>query len=231
MSASLRPHLCSSFFLAAVLASGGAYAERPMAVDDASTMDRGASKIEFGWSRDDQARGWDGAIGHAPIDGLEAEVGFARLRDHDESPATTVKAAGVALKWVPLQAETGLSAGLKYEYVDERVKRGADADAHALTALFTWTFASGPAVHANLGHEWLHVRGEGRENLGTWGIGLNLPLNEVVEFAIETFGAEHSGPDRQVGLRYAIADGVKVSTAFGRGNGRNFGNAGVAWEF
>lgn len=231
MKSSLRPRWRAMLVLAGLLAGGGVHAERPMVVDDAGTMDRGAAKIEFGWSRDDDVRGWDGAAGYAPVDGLEVELGFARLRDRAASPTATVNASGVALKWVPLQAESGLSAGLKYEYVDERVRHGADADAHGLTALFTWSFPAGTAIHANLGHEWAHVRGEGRERTGTWGIGVDLPLNAQLSFTLETFGAEHAGPDRQVGLRYLVADGLKLSAGFGRGNGRNFGSAGVAWEF
>lgn len=62
-------------------------------------------------------------------------------------------------------------------------------------------------------------------------MGAEFPLNEQLVFVIETFGEEHSGPDRQAGLRYEIADGVKVSAAAGRGNGRTIANLGVAWEF
>lgn len=64
-----------------------------------------------------------------------------------------------------------------------------------------------------------------------WGVGLDVPLGGQLDFVVETFGAEHSGPDRQVGLRYTIAEGVKVSGAVGRGNDRNLANVGVAWEF
>ena len=64
-----------------------------------------------------------------------------------------------------------------------------------------------------------------------WGVGLDVPLGGQLDFVVETFGAEHAGPDRQVGLRYTIADGVKISGAVGRGNDRNIANVGVAWEF
>ena len=82
-------------------------------------------------------------------------------------------------------------------------------------------------MHVNLGREW--VRDD--EDVNFWGVGLDLPLSEQLDFVVETFGAEHSGPDRQVGLRYTIAEGVKVSGAVGRGNDRNIANVGVAWEF
>lgn len=170
-----------------------AFAERPMAVDDAGTLERGGAKLEFGWSRDDAVRGYEGAAGFGPIDKVEIEVGFGRAKDRDADPDAKIHAVGAAVKWVPLQSELGLSAGLKYEY----------------------------------GREW--VRND--EDVNFWGVGLDVPLNERLDFVIETFGTEHAGPDRQVGLRYAIAEGVKISGAVGRGNDRNIGNVGVAWEF
>lgn len=54
---------------------------------------------------------------------------------------------------------------------------------------------------------------------------------ENLQLTLETFGAEHSGPDKQAGLRWTVAEGVKLSVAAGRGNNRNIANAGLAWEF
>ncbi|MHB1358814.1 MAG: hypothetical protein ACYCWC_04450 [Rhodocyclaceae bacterium] len=65
----------------------------------------------------------------------------------------------------------------------------------------------------------------------TWGVGFDQPLLENLRLTLETYGAEHSRPDKQVGLRWTIAEGVKLSGAVGRGNGRSFGNAGIAYEF
>ena len=108
-----------SLLTAALLASAGlAHAERPMNVDDAGTLPKGGAKLEFGWSKDDRARGIEGAAGFAPIDNLEVEIGLARERDS----GVVARGQGLALKWVPLQAETGLSAGLKYEYAVARAE-------------------------------------------------------------------------------------------------------------
>ncbi|WP_449192087.1 hypothetical protein [Thauera sp.] len=215
--------------LALLLASAAApaLAERPMAVDDAGTLERGGAKLEFGWSRDGGVRGFEGAAGFGPIDNVEVEVGLGRAKDRDADPDARIRAVGAALKWIPLQAETGLSAGLKYEYGRERVSGEGTARAQSLAGLATWAFERGPRVHLNLGRGWT----KGDEDLNFWGLGLDVPLSEQVDFVVETFGEEHSGPDRQVGLRYTIAEGVKVSAAVGRGNGRTIANAGVAWEF
>lgn len=218
-----------SLALLSVVLSLSAHAERPMNVDDAGTLEKGGAKLEFGWSKDDKAKGLEAAAGFGPIDNVEVELGLARTRDSSVSPSETTHGHGLAIKWVPLQSETGLSAGLKYEYGRDRLD-GVSTRVHGLTGLLTWAFDGGQLLHVNLGREIAHERGDS-EGANTWGVGLDLPLTEQFHFIVETFGVEHDGPDRAVGLRYEILDGLKVSGAVGRGNGRNFANAGIAWEF
>ncbi|MFT3717437.1 hypothetical protein [Pseudorhodoferax sp.] len=215
--------------LACVLAviSMPVLAERPMVVDDAGTLKRGGAKVEFGWSRDDSLKGFEGAVGYGPIDNVELEFGFGRAKDRNESPSITVRGMGAAVKWVPLRSETGLSAGLKYEYGRERVSGEGTSHANALAGLATWSFEAGPRVHLNLGREW--VRDDG--HIDFWGVGADFPLTVRWQLTIETFGEKHAGPDRQIGLRYEIFKGFKVSGAVGRGNDRTIANVGVAWEF
>jgi hypothetical protein len=215
--------------LAALLAGAAspALAERPMAVDDAGTLERGGAKVEFGWSKDDSVRGLEGAVGYGPIDNVEVELGLGRAKDREPSPHETAHGLGAAVKWVPLQSETGLSAGLKYAYGRERVSGEDAVHASSLAGLATWSFMGGPRLHVNLGREWVR---DG-DNANFWGVAADFPITEQLDFAIETFGEEHSGPDRQVGVRYVIAEGLKLSAAAGRGNDRNIANVGVAWEF
>lgn len=211
-----------------------ALAERPMAVDDAGTLDRGGAKLEAGWSKDDRVRRWDIAAGFGPIDNVELEIAFERARDHATSPHTRLSGVGFAAKWVPLQNETGLSAGLKFEFgrarADDRIGNKETARTRGLLGLASWNFDSGQIVHLNLGREWERIDGD-TEAVNVWGLGFEQPLAETLQLTLETFGAEHSRPDRQVGLRWELADGLKLSIAAGRGNGRNIANAGIAWEF
>ncbi len=225
-----KEHRCVRLAVLAALLGGvgtPALAERPMVVDDAGTLARGDAKLEFGWSKDDSVRGLEGAVGYGPIDNVEVELGFGRGKDRDPSPDANVRGIGAAVKWVPLQSETGLSAGLKYEYAREHVSGEGTEYANALLGLATWAFSAGPKVHVNLGRAWVRHG----YNVNLWGVGAEFPLTEQFDFTLETFGEEHSGPDRQVGVRYEIAEGLKLSAAAGRGNGRNIANAGVAWEF
>ena len=227
-----------STLIIAAFAATPAWAERPMAVDDAGTMDKGGAKVEFGWSRDDNTRGWDAAAGFAPIENLEFEVGFARMHENiGGAPDARIRDLGFAAKWVPLKAEQGLSAGLKFETGRSRSKvsgePAATERAHSLTGLATWSFATGQLLHVNIGHEWVRADGPDDSN-NTWGMGLDQPLTETLRLTLETFGntsRDQGCPDKQIGLRWTVADGLKISGAVGNGNGRSFGGAGIAWEF
>lgn len=217
--------------------AGAVQAERPMVVDDASTMGRGGAKVEFGWSRDDRARGWDAAAGFSPIGNLELEINLERLRDRATDPATHLNGTGFALKWVPLQVaehEAGLSAGLKLESgrtrIDDRIAPADTERAQGFKGLFTWHTTAGQKAHLNLGREWTKLAGA-REGANTWGVGFEQPLYEAVQLTLETYGAQRTRPDKQVGLRWEVTDGLKLSIAAGHGNSRSFGSAGIAWEF
>jgi len=227
-----RPLLVPAFALSAALlalAAPVAHAERPMNVDDAGTLTRGDAKLEFGVFRDDETYGLEAAAGYGPIDGVEVEIGLSHARDEGVSPAQPLRGRGFALKWVPHASDTGASFGLKYEYGVER-SRGSRPELHALVGLFTWTFDAGPRLHLNLGRERTREHGH-HENTSTWGVGLDWPLSASLDLTAETFGARHAGPDRALGLRWRLADGLKLSAAVGHGQARNFANAGIAWEF
>lgn len=222
--------------LAAMLLVGAfplAHAERPMVVDDAGTLDAGGYKLEGGWYRDDGHRGFDFAAGMSPVENLELEIGFARGHDSNPNPSEDITATGFAVKWVPLQPETGLALGLKYSYGDDRVRAGGHVGhghVQALLGLAAWRFEEGPMLLVNLGREWAREAHDG-DNANVWGVGGELPLSEAVTLTIETFGAQHGRPDRQVGLRYEIAEGLKLSAGIGNGNDRSFSTLGIAWEF
>lgn len=211
-----------------------ARAERPMAVDDAGTLERYGTKLEVGWSRDDHARGVEAAVGFGPLENVEIELGFGYGRDRHASPDETFRLTSAALKWVPLQPETGLSAGLRFEIGHKRIDDGPGrdlrTDSRAILGLLQWRFQSGSQFHLNLGRDWVRESGQ-TEALDTWGLGLAQPLSGGLVLTAEVFGAEAARPDRQLGLRYEIAEGLKVSAAAGRGNTRSFASAGIAWEF
>ena len=216
--------------LAMLVATVAAHAERPMHVDDAGTLDEGTVKLELGFEKDDRVKGLAAAFGYGLVKTLEVEVAPARARDSGVSPTETINAVGTAVKWVPITAETGLSAGLKYEFGYARPREGPSESVNSLLALVSWQFEAGPLAHLNLGRDWLRSQGE-TEGVNVWGVGVDFPVTEAFHVTIETFGAQHSRPDSDIGLRYEIVKGLKAWGAIGRGNNRSFANLGVTWEF
>ena len=218
--------------LALLLAAVGTavFAERPMVVDDAGGLERGGAKVEFGLNKDVDAVGGEAAVGYVPVDHIELELAVGRARSDGTATVETIRAVGAALKWVPIQAETGLSAGFKYAFGHERVSGSPIRHANAVSALVSWRFEGGSAVHANLGREWSRSGGD-RDAVNIWGVGVEVPLAPRLCATVEAFGLEHEGMARQAGLRYEIAEGLKVSGAVGHGAQRSLANLGLTWKF
>lgn len=215
--------------------AGPVRAEPPMHVDDAGTLDKGGMKVEGAWGRDDKERGGELVFGFAPIENLEIGIAASRATDHDPDPNTHLDGTGFSVKWVPYQNDIGWSLGLSYAYGrtdmdDHSVPVSYTEKEYALNGLATYRFENGHVLHLNLGASRVKAQGDSETN-GTWGIGYEFPLMDDLKLTVETFGEEHSGPDKAIGLRYEILDGFKISGAVGHGNDRSFGQVGFAWEF
>ena len=223
--------LASTGFLMASLA----HAEGPMNVDDAGTLDKGGMKVEGVLGKDDKERSGEMLFGFSFIENLEMEVGVARATDHGTNPDSRARGIGFGAKWVPYQNETGWSLGARFDYGRTRINDRETPEklterSYSASALASYRLENGQVLHINLGAARTKAQGDS-ETLGTWGIGYEFPLIDSLQLTVETFGEEHSGPDKAVGLRYEVFDGFKVSGAVGRGNDRSFGQVGLAWEF
>jgi hypothetical protein len=206
-----------------------------MHTDDAGSLGHGAMKVEATLGRDGKTRGGELVWGAGALPNLEVEVALARAKDRSSSPANTLLGTGMGLKWVPVQNETGWSLGARLDFGRIRVRDGATAartseHEYAVTGLASYRFTAERVLHLNLGHRSTKVDGV-RDNAATWAVGYEMPLVNRLQLTTEVFGERHSGPDKAVGLRYTVAEGLKVSAAVGRGNGRTFSQVGVAWEF
>lgn len=212
-----------------------AHAEGPMATDDAGTLDKGGMKVEAVWAKDDQAKGMEALFGFSVIENLEMEFAGAYAKDDAANPATKARGFGFGAKWVPFQNDTGWSMGARFDYGRSRIDdREADEKfterEYAVTGLASYRLENGQVLHVNLGAARVKAQGDS-DTVGTWGIGYEFPIVDKLQLTVEAFGEEHSRPDKAVGLRYEVIDGFKVSGAVGRGNDRNFGQVGAAWEF
>ncbi len=212
-----------------------AFAESPMQVDDAGTLEPGGMKLEATWRKNAQQRGVEGVYGFSPLPSLEVGVALARDRDHASTPASRLSAVGVGFKWVPIQNKTGWSLGASLDWGRTRLTEGDTQERSteresAANALATWRAEEGHAVHLNLGASRLKAPGV-RQTVGTWGMGYEQPLASSLTLTAEVFGQEHSRPARALGLRYELAPGIKLSGALGRGDGHALAQLGWAWEF
>lgn len=206
-----------------------AYAESPMNVDDAGTLDKGGMKIEGVWQKDDEHLSGALLFGFSPIENLEIELGATRDNDLSANPAIKAHGFGVGVKWVPYQNEQGWSFGARFDYGQNLAEIGTE-HVYELAGLASRRFGNGHILHMNVGRAHLRAQDE-HVTVWTWGVGYELPMTQGLQLAAEIFGDEESRPDKALGLRYEVFDGFKVSAAIGQGNGRSFGQAGFAWEF
>lgn len=218
-----------------VLITALAHAEGPMNVDDAGTLDKGGMKLEGVLSKDDRERGGELLFGFSFLENLKMEIGLARATDRATDPDSRARGVGFGAKWVPYQNETGWSLGARFDYGRTRINDRETPQkfterSYSASALASYRLENGQVAHINLGAARTRAQGES-DTVGTWGVGYEFPLLERLQLTVETFGEEHRRPDKALGLRYEIIDGLKVSGAVGRGNDRSFGQAGLAWEF
>lgn len=68
-------------------------------------------------------------------------------------------------------------------------------------------------------------------NTSNWGLGVELPLAEKVQLTAETYGSSGNKPGQQLGVRWEVQQGLKVSAALGRNAAQNTIFTGFSWEF
>jgi hypothetical protein len=215
------------------------HAESPMLTDDAGTLDAGGLKIEARHTWDALARSEELAFGFAPLPKVELGLSAASERDRTNHPADTAQVRGLSVKWVPLQSETGLSLGVLLDVSHAQRHRPSAPPGKpqhetghewSLTLLASHRDATGHAVHANLGTQ----RAESEGLLGRvafWSVGYEHPLAEHLQLTLDLRRAQDARADTQLGLRFEIQPGLKIYGAAGRGNRRDLGTVGLAWEF
>lgn len=204
-----------------------ALAERPMIVDDASTLSLGASKVEFGWGREPGARRWEASVGTALTDTVEVAVGAMRHRASADGSAVSWYATGLGLKWVPMRFGD-VSFGARLDATqDHHIAGVEEARTVSASLLASWWVREGLAAHANVGRN-RTMGGDETQWATAWALGGDAALGAGWTVTLEQFGASQSKPGQQLGLRYEVMPGLKLSTAWGRQGGATIGNAGIA---
>ncbi|WP_217126584.1 hypothetical protein [Hydrogenophilus thiooxidans] len=219
--------------LAAVMAGGGVFAQPPMSVDDAGTMDDGGKKVEAVWRKVGAVRAWEMTAGFSPAQ--HWEIGVAWDREKDLESHLQDRGALLVVKWVPVQTETGWSVGAFFDLGHRQWRSPATDEKdryQSMSALGLATYrANGHVVHLNAG---VARDTQSDENTVVWGLGYEYELSDTVALLAQYYGEERSSPTRGVGVRWTVADGMKVGVMVDRASGRDRETAVAlswAWEF
>ena len=207
-----------------------AWAEAPMATDDAGTLEKGGTKVEGQWSREGQTRGLGLAVAHSPIEKLEAEISLGRSTDRSGSPHVSNRITGLALKWVPISIGK-TTIGVKVDRSTEKPDNANRARSSSVRGLYTLRMESGQALHANLGRS-SSTDSAGVSTMATvWSLGAEQPVSGAVTLVGDWFGESRNSPGYLLGARWTVREGLKLSAAFGRSQGQSLGRAFATWEF
>lgn len=209
---------------ALALCSTLAFAEAPMITDDAGTLDKGGKKIEGGFVKSGSERAYGLSGGFSPIDNVELSLSLQHARD--SSIPASGNATGLSAKWIPLKSGI-FSAGVKLDHVRAK-SGGALANETTLTALGTARFESGYVLHANIGRT--NASGGGGHT-NSWALGAEAPVADKVQLTLDVYSSTGSNTGKQIGARWEVQKGLKLSAALGRYNSANTAFAGFSWEF
>jgi len=237
MHKNIRPR-CQSFSLLAAsgfFLAAPAIAAPPMSVNDAGTLAQGDMQVEAALTYDHGEPGAGLVFGFSPIRHLEISVSRVRNAHGPGDPTPMAQGSGITFKWVPIQQDTGWSLGASFTYDSMRVHERAEdtrfaEKSYAWLGLASYRRENAHVLHLNLGST--RTESQGTHNrLGNWGIGYELPLRHNLQLTLETYGEERAKPDKAIGLRYQLAEGLRLSGAIGQGNDRSFGQIGFVREF
>jgi hypothetical protein len=213
-----------AILMAGIFTAISSFAEAPMVTDDAGTLDKDGKKIEAGFAKTGPERAYSLGAGYSPVDTLELGASFQHARD--KTIPATANGTGLVAKWIPYK--NGIfSAGLKLDWLRVKVKGGDAGRETTLTALASARFESGYVVHANAGRT--SISGGGHSN--NWALGLEVPVAEKVQITGDLYGSTDSDTGKQIGVRWELQKGFKLSAALGRANALNTVFTGFSWEF
>lgn len=201
-----------------------------MYTDDAGTLAPGQQKLEFVWQKDGEVHQPSVAWGISPIEHLEIGLSGAYSRKAADTNAQHIQA--ISLKWVPWQADQGWSGGIRLDVSRSRpqVPSPIDTNDQGGTLLATFRWDNGKVLHLNVGRNFSRSDTE-TAHTRLWAIGFEHPLGDALIATAEIHGESTLRPDKALGLRYTLREGLKISGAFARGNDRSFAQLGAAWEY
>jgi hypothetical protein len=155
------------------------------------------------------------------------------VRDHETKERD--RGGKLSLKWVPIQPESGWALGTLLEWSPRHYRdpaNGVKESYHEWQALALATYRfEEQKIHLNLGAARDTLESKTRS---LWGVGYEYPLTPSLAALAQYYGEEGSSPTRGVGLRWTVAEGMKVGVMADRTTGsdrHNLFTLSWAWEF
>ena len=233
-------------------AAGGAWAGRPLAIDDADPADPGVFEFDagVGYVRDADFHHWDFPVGlaYGLLTNLEVSLGFGghfeeRLEALDEEGREeNVKEDGIGdlvigakwqflgeSSWLPRQA---LAAAVKFPTADEDKGLGSGKTDYDLTWVASKSLSDKLGAHINAGYSWIgQPDGEDVNDVVHYGLALDYQITDTLQWVGEVFAEKElgDGPDTvvlyNIGFRWSPLDDLTLDVAAGsrlRGDAEDF---------
>ena len=245
--------------LAGVLTmTSGAWAGRPLAIDDADPVHPGQFEFEVGaaYEHDSDCKHWDFPFGmtYGLARSVEVGIGFGgqmeeRTELHEDNETEQcVREHGigdlvVGAKWqfmesCPLGARHALVPSVKLPTADDNTGLGSGKTDYDLMWIASRSIGEKAGVHINLGYSWV---GGPDEDVLHYGVALDYQITDAVQWVGEVFaekelaGGEDTVAQYNTGFRWSPVENLTLDIAGGSkisSDAPDFtATAGLTWAF
>ena len=251
------PHSRFASILCIALLPAIAHAARPLAIDDAGTIDANTFELTLGSAAEGESgfTHWDfpAELAYGVLPSVQMSIGFGgQLEKRTETLAhgatSTDRVSGigdvsVGGKWqflsaCPLGASHTLSASVKFPTADEQRQLGSGKTDSDLTWIVSRDLGERAALHLNLGYSWI---GGVDGDVLHYGAAIEVALWNALQWVGEIFAEDERGRDvstlvmSNAGFRWAYSETLTFDVA---GGARIAGEspdwlftAGLTWQF
>ncbi len=234
-----------------------AHAARPLAIDDAGTIDVNTFELTLGSAAEGEPgfTHWDfpAELAYGALPWLQVNIGFGgQLEErtetlaHDAESTDRVSGIGdlsVGGKWqflpiCPLGASHALSASVKFPTADDKRQLGSGKTDYDLTWIISRDLGERAALHLNLGYSWI---GGADCDVLHYGAAIEVALLSSFQWVAEVFAEDERHSDASTlvmgntGFRWACTEALTLDIA---GGARIAGDSpdwlfttGLTWQF
>lgn len=248
----------SVIWIGVLLFAGGAWAGRPLAIDDADPVDPGQFEFEAGAAceHDSDCKHWDFPFGltYGLVPRVEVGAGFGgQSEERTEVLAETgreetqnesgIGDLNLGAKWqflesCPFGARQALAASVKFPTADEDKDLGSGETDCDLTWIASRSIGENAGVHLNLGYSWM---GGPDDDVLHYGVALDCQIGNAVQWVGEVLAEKELADGTETvaqyntGFRWSPVENLTLDVAAGSkisADAPDFtGTVGLTWAF